>query len=267
MNPRELEVFILRKKSFLCVGLDPDLDRFPVCLRQEDPVAAVIEFNRNIIEATLPYAVAYKPNFAFYEALGPRGHEALEQTLQAIPPEYFVIADAKRGDIGNTSDRYASAVFSLPGVDAVTVSPYMGKDSVMPFLSYPGKWVFLLALTSNAGAQDFQYLESNGKKVYEWVVETSAQWPNEHSGHLGYVAGATHPDALSGLRRLAPEAFFLVPGVGAQGGEANAVVQALAPRVLINAGRQILYASDGADYAEAAAAEARKLQATFAHWF
>jgi orotidine-5'-phosphate decarboxylase len=267
MRPEELESLILQKKSFLCVGLDPDVSRFPVCLKDKDPIESVIEFNRNIIQATLPYAVAYKPNFAFYESLGSVGHTILTETLSFIPEDIFVIADAKRGDIGNTSSMYSQAVFDLPGVNAITVAPYMGKDSVLPFLQKPNHWVFVLALTSNPGSQDFQYLECNGKKLYEWVMEKSLSWSVEMKGTIGFVVGATHSGDLFGIKKIAPDSFFLVPGVGAQGGDLEAVLKYLAPKVLINVGRQILYASTGADYAEAAAKEARNLHSKFADFF
>lgn len=259
MHPEALSEQIYSKKSFLCVGLDPDPEKLPICLKSQDPAEGIIAFNQHIIEATLPYAVAYKPNFAFYESLGSIGYSVLEETLKCIPPHVMVIADAKRGDIGNTSAMYAKAVFDRPGVDAITVAPYMGKDSVMPFLSFKNKWVFLLALTSNPGAQDFQFLTSNEKPLHEWVIQKSLEWSNEGEGHLGFVAGATHPEDIPRLRTLAPKSFFLVPGIGAQGGEMEPVIRHLAPRVLINVGRQILYASSGADYAEAAEKEARNL--------
>ena len=267
MRPEELESLILQKKSFLCVGLDPDLSKFPICLQGNDLTESVLEFNQNIIRATLPYAVAYKPNYAFYESLGSVGHTILTQTLSFIPDEIFVIADAKRGDIGNTSSMYAKAVFDFPGVNAITVAPYMGKDSILPFLQNPNHWVFVLALTSNPGSQDFQYLECNGKKLYEWVMEKSLSWNLEANGTIGFVVGATHSEDLPAIKKLAPDSFFLVPGVGAQGGDLEAVLKCLAPKVLINVGRQILYASTGADYAEAAAKEARNLHSKFADFF
>jgi orotidine-5'-phosphate decarboxylase len=267
MNPQTLLDRIYEKKSFLCIGLDPDLSKLPSCLGRQDPAEAILEFNQQIIQATLPYSVAYKPNLAFYESLGTVGYEVLNETLKYIPSEVFVIADAKRGDIGNTSSMYAKAVYDLPGVDAITVAPYMGKDSVMPFLDFKDKWVFLLALTSNPGAQDFQFLMSGGKRMYEWVMTQSLHWEAESQGYLGFVAGATHPENMPALRALAPDSFFLVPGVGAQGGEIEPVIQHLAPRLLINAGRQVLYASSGADYAVAAEREARNLQMAFQFFF
>ncbi len=267
MRPEELEALILQKKSFLCVGLDPDISKFPVCLKGIDLTESVLEFNQNIIRATLPYAVAYKPNYAFYESLGSVGHTILTETLSFIPDEIFVIADAKRGDIGNTSSMYAKAVFDFPGVNAITVAPYMGKDSVLPFLQDSGKWVFILALTSNSGSADFQYLEIEGKPLYKWVIEKSLGWQTEAKGTIGFVVGATHPEDLAGIREMASDTFFLVPGIGTQGGDLDAVLKSLAPKVLINVGRQILYASSGADYAEAAAKEARNLHSKFAGFF
>jgi orotidine-5'-phosphate decarboxylase len=260
-TPHTLHSHILAKKSFLCVGLDTDIRRVPAHLRgYDDPV---LEFNRRIIEATAPYAVAYKPNIAFYEALGPDGWKTLEKTMELIPDDIFTIADAKRGDIGNTSGLYARAFFERMQFDAVTVAPYMGRDSVAPFLEYEGKWVFLLALTSNPGAADFQYRSENGTPLYESVVRTSAEWAKDLPGHLGYVTGATRPEQLGEIRAMVPEAFFLVPGVGAQGGSLEAVAEnGLNAQVglLVNSSRGIIYASSGEDFAERAAEEAAALQ-------
>lgn len=260
-NPHTLHSQILAKQSFLCVGLDTDIRRIPQhLLGFKDPV---FEFNRRIVEATAPFAVAYKPNIAFYEALGPAGWESLEKTMEIIPDGIFTIADAKRGDIGNTSDLYARAFFERMQFDAVTVAPYMGKDSVAPFLEYEGKWVFLLALTSNPGANDFQYRREDGMPLFEAVVRTSAEWAKELPGHLGYVTGATRPEQLGEIRSMAPEAFFLVPGVGAQGGSVQEVAKnGLNDLVglLVNSSRGIIYAGDGEDFAELAGAKALALQ-------
>lgn len=260
-NPHTLHSNILAKKSFLCVGLDTDIRRVPEHLMGfKDPV---FEFNRRIVEATAPYAVAYKPNIAFYEAMGPAGWESLEKTMEIIPDDIFTIADAKRGDIGNTSDLYARAFFERMQFDAVTVAPYMGKDSVAPFLEYEGKWVFLLALTSNPGAADFQYRRDDGMPLYEAVVRTSAEWARELPGHLGFVTGATRPEQLGEIRAMAPESFFLVPGVGAQGGSVQEVAKnGLNDLVglLVNSSRGIIYASSGEDFAERAGEKALALQ-------
>ena len=250
-----------RKQSFLCVGLDSDPQRIPAHLQNEpDPVLA---FNRAIIEATLPYAVAYKPNLAFYEAQGAKGWETLARTLELIPPEVFTIADAKRGDIGNTARLYARTFFETYDFDALTVAPYMGHDSVSPFLEVPDKWTFLLALTSNPGAQDFQYLPTREGPLYERVLRQSQRWASEQPGQLGYVVGATRSEEIARIRTLVPEALLLVPGIGAQGGDLQAVCEQGRTRqggLLINASRSILYASPGEDFADKAAAAARALQ-------
>ncbi|MEM7040193.1 MAG: orotidine-5'-phosphate decarboxylase, partial [Bacteroidota bacterium] len=219
-TPQQLYQRILEKKSFLCVGLDTDIRRVPKhLLKFEDPI---FEFNRRIIAATAPYAVAYKPNLAFYEAMGAKGWESLRKTMEVIPSDIFTIADAKRGDIGNTSHLYARAFFEEMNFDALTVAPYMGEDSVTPFLEYADKWVFLLALTSNAGAEDFQWFREGEMPLYEKVIRTSLEWAKDRPGHLGFVTGATRPEYLQEVRKLAPESFFLVPGVGAQGGSLEA---------------------------------------------
>jgi orotidine-5'-phosphate decarboxylase len=260
MTRADLLANIKSRKSFLCVGLDPDLEKIPRHLLQSaDPV---LEFNRQIIEATLPYAVAYKPNLAFFEALGPAGWITLQKTLELIPKNQFVIADAKRGDIGNTSTLYARAFFEKLNADAVTVAPYMGEDSVRPFLAFPGKWVILLAHTSNPGSGDFQTIETRaGKKLYEEVIVKAQAWGTPDN--LMFVVGATRADKIGEIRKLAPENFFLVPGVGAQGGDLEAVCRAglnAQCGLLINASRSILYASAGEDFARHAAAEAQMLQ-------
>ena len=264
MTRQELVNQIQRKKSFLCVGLDPDKAKMPECVKhEEDPIFA---FNRRIIDATLPYAVAYKPNSAFYEAYGIKGMVSLQKTIQYLHDKnVFTIADAKRGDIGNTSARYAEAFLSPQGdfdFDAITVAPYMGSDSVSPFLGIPGKWVVLLALTSNPGSADFQTWENASPLLYQRVLEVSRQWGNEEN--MMYVVGATKAEMLKEVRRIVPKHFLLVPGVGAQGGSLedvckNGFVEGEAG-LLINASRSIIYASKGEDFAEAAAAEAQRMQ-------
>lgn len=265
MNPAALHQLIRERKSFLCVGLDPDLKKLPPhLLKFPDPV---FEFNRQIIAATSDLAVAYKPNLAFYEALGPKGWETLQKTVDLIPSEIMTIADAKRGDIGNTSRMYAEAFFDKMNFDAVTVAPYMGKDSVAPFLEYKDKWVFLLALTSNAGAEDFQWVREKDTPLYEKVIRTSLEWADGLPGHLGFVTGATRPEYIGEIRAMAPESFFLVPGVGAQGGDLNAVAdQGMNDLLglLVNSSRGILYAGQGEDFAEKAREKALALQVQMA---
>ena len=260
MTRQQLYQQIQAKQSYLCVGLDADLSRIPNHLRKvADPV---FEFNREIIEATKDLCVAYKPNLAFYEAQGAAGWRSLERTLEYIPDEHFVIADAKRGDIGNTSRLYARAFFERLDVDAVTVAPYMGEDSVTPFLGFSGKWVILLALTSNRGSRDFQLTEQeDGAPLYEKVMRRAMAWggPDE----LMFVVGATHPEKFEEMRRIAPEHFLLVPGIGAQGGDLAAVSRYGRNRelgLLVNSSRGILYAGDGKDFAEAARRAAQVLQ-------
>lgn len=256
MTRQQLFAQIKEKNTFLCVGLDTDLSRIPRhLLREDDPIFA---FNKAIIDATHDVCVAYKPNIAFYEALGASGWESLRKTLDYIPDTHFTIADAKRGDIGNTSRMYARAFFSTMDFDAVTVAPYMGVDSVAPFLEFDDKWVILLGLTSNQGSQDFQ-LQTNqqGTPLYETVIRTAQSWGSPDN--LMFVIGATHPEKFADIRSLAPEHFFLVPGVGAQGGSLEAVVQYGRNDLgglLINSSRGILYASDGKDFAEAARQQA-----------
>lgn len=263
MNYQELLAQIKAKKSVLCVGLDTDPEKIPAHLRDEaDPV---FEFNRAIIDAVAPYSVALKPNIAFYEALGLNGWRSLEKTLayaRSKHPELFLIADAKRGDIGNTASRYAKAFFEALACDAVTVAPYMGSDSVTPFLQFSGKWAVLLGLTSNKGADDFQMLKmENGRQLYQQVLETSQTWGTQNN--LMYVVGATRPDFFREVRKIVPHHFLLVPGVGAQGGSVeevmkNAILEQ--PALLINSSRGVIYASSGSDFAQAAAFEAEKLQ-------
>lgn len=254
---------IRRKRSFLCVGLDTDLQKIPpFLLNEEDPIFA---FNKAIVDATAPYCVAYKPNLAFYECYGAKGWQALENTVRYIRENYpgqFIIADAKRGDIGNTSKMYALSLFEEVGVDALTVAPYMGEDSVKPFLEYEGKWVILLALTSNKGSLDFQLTEDkNGERLFEKVIRTSQKWADEH--RMMYVVGATRGKLFEDVRRIAPKNFLLVPGVGAQGGSLQEVCRYGLTAdccLLVNSSRGIIYASQGPDYAEAAALKARELQ-------
>ncbi len=264
MTKSELISSIFNKKSYLCVGLDPDIDRLPKCLLEyDDPI---FEFNRAIIETTKEFCIAYKPNLAFYETHGPRGWESLEKTMQVIPEDMFTIADAKRGDIGNTSRLYARTFFDKFNFDAITVAPYMGEDSVKPFLNFQGKWVILLALTSNSGATDFQMLETKqGNAVYQQVLEKSQSWAGDHQ--MMYVVGATNPVELAAIRKMVPKHFLLVPGVGAQGGDIKEIsLSGLNSEcgLLVNVSRSILYASSGSDFAEAAGHEASKLQAAMA---
>jgi orotidine-5'-phosphate decarboxylase len=262
MKLAELKAEILQKKSFLCVGLDIDLDKVPV--RFKNSPTALVDFSKEIIDATAPYAVAYKPNIAFFETYGVEGMAALKEVidyLNAHYPKHFTIADAKRGDIGNTSTRYAKAYFDTLGFDSITVAPYMGKDSVEPFLAFEEKYTILLALTSNPGAVDFQRIEANGTPVYQSVLKTSQGW--EGSERLMYVVGATRTEALQEIRATVPDAFLLVPGVGAQGGSLSEVVHnGLNSDVglLVNSSRGIIYASQKEDFAEAAANAAKALQ-------
>ncbi len=262
MNREQLIHVIREKRSFLCVGLDTDLKKIPShLLEHEDPV---FEFNRQIIDATIDFAVAYKPNLAFYECYGLKGWISLEKTISYLnrrKGEIFVIADAKRGDIGNTSRQYAQAFFEVLDADAITVAPYMGADSVQPFLSYPGKWVIVLALTSNHGASDFQYLKSDGKYIFEQVLEKAKTWGNE--GNMMFVVGATQAIQLEAIRKIVPDHFLLVPGVGAQGGSLQEVAKYGMTKdcgLIVNASRSILYASSGRDFAEKAREEAAKMQ-------
>jgi orotidine-5'-phosphate decarboxylase len=260
MTREELVQQIRNKSSFLCIGLDTDLAKIPPHLRSSaDPV---FEFNKQIIDATHSYCVAYKPNIAFYEALGAQGWESLQKTLDYIPKDIFTIADAKRGDIGNTSSLYAKAFFGQMNFDSITVAPYMGEDSVKPFLQFKNKWVILLAHTSNPGSRDFQLIESKvtGRKLYEEVILTSQQWGTPDQ--LMYVVGATQADKMESIRQLAPEHFFLVPGIGAQGGDLDMVSRHGMNRqcgLLVNAARSILYASADKDFARRAGEEAQKL--------
>lgn len=263
MTYQDLVEEIRKKGTFLCVGLDTDIKKLPEPLRESED--GVFEFNKAIIDATAPYCVAYKPNTAFYESLGVKGWDVLTRTVAYIRnnyPNMFIIADAKRGDIGNTSSLYARAFFETMDVDAITVAPYMGFDSVKPFMEYDGKWVILLALTSNPGSHDFQFLtDTTGTRLFEHVLETARKWGDEKK--LMFVVGATQGAMFSEVRRVAPGNFLLVPGVGAQGGSLEEVAKWGMNRdcgLLVNSSRAIIYASQDADFAEAAAAEARKLR-------
>ncbi|UCS95159.1 orotidine-5'-phosphate decarboxylase [Echinicola marina] len=260
MDKQSLFKQIQGKSSFLCVGLDTDLAKIPShLLKEKDPI---FEFNKQIIDHTADYAVAYKPNIAFYEALGPKGWESLQRTLEYIPKDIFTISDAKRGDIGNTSKLYAKAFFEQMNFDAVTVAPYMGKDSVSPFLEFGGKWVILLALTSNEGSKDFQVLETEGgKPLFQQVLEKSQEWGSDEN--LMYVVGATRGEKIAEVRKYAPDHFFLVPGVGAQGGSLQEVAQYGMNKecgLLVNSSRGIIYASGGEDFGAKAGTAARALQ-------
>lgn len=265
MTKQELFENIQRKKSFLCVGLDTDVNKIPEHLFNESE-DAVFEFNKAIIDATADLCVAYKPNLAFYESLGLIGWEVLERTVDYIReyyPDQFIIADAKRGDIGNTSAMYARTFFSNMDFDSVTVAPYMGEDSVTPFLTYEGKWVTLLALTSNKGAYDFQFMRDadTGEHLFEKVLKTSLNWGTDEN--MMYVVGATKAEMLTEIREIIPEHFLLVPGIGAQGGSLAEVAKYglnSTCGLLVNSSRQIIYASSDIDYAKAARLEAEKVQ-------
>lgn len=266
MTTEQLIAQIHKKKSFLCVGLDVDLDKIPKhLLEEDDPIFA---FNKAIIDATHSYCVAYKPNTAFYEAYGIKGWMALEKTIKYLNttyPEVFTIADAKRGDIGNTSSRYAKAFFEDLGFDSVTIAPYMGKDSVEPFLAFKDKHTILLALTSNQGAFDFQTRLMEGKELYKYVLETSKTYAN--SENLMYVVGATKATFLQEIRQIIPDSFLLVPGVGAQGGSlADVCKYGMNNKVglLVNSSRGILYASGDEDFEQAAMESAKELQSQMA---
>ena len=273
MTRQQLIDNILRKQSFLCVGLDTDILKIPKhLLTEEDPIFA---FNRAIIDATAPYCIAYKPNLAFYEAMGVKGWVAFEKTIQYIRthyPDQFIIADAKRGDIGNTSKLYARTFFETVDVDAVTVAPYMGEDSVTPFLGYEGKWVILLALTSNKGSQDFQtaYIQEDsaeGERLFERVLRKSQEWANEDA--LMYVVGATQGKAFEDIRKIVPNHFLLVPGIGAQGGSLEEVCRYGMTEdcgLIVNSSRAIIYADSTERFAEVAAERAKEVQQEMAKY-
>lgn len=260
MNRKQLFENIQQKQSFLCVGLDTDIRKIPKhLLREKDPV---FEFNKQIIDYTIDYAVAFKPNIAFYEAMGPAGWESLQKTLEYIPSDIFTIADAKRGDIGNTSELYAQAFFEEMNFDSLTVAPYMGSDSVKPFFKYNEKWVILLALTSNVGSADFQTMElANGKRLFEEVLTKSSEWSSPDN--MMYVVGATRGESIAAVRKLVPHHFFLVPGVGAQGGSIEDVAKYGMNDhcgLLVNSSRGIIYASATEDFGIQAGKEAKKIQ-------
>lgn len=263
MNKQQLFENIQKKQSFLCVGLDTDIKKIPQhLLQEEDPI---FTFNKAIIDATADFCVAYKPNLAFYESIGVKGLMAFEKTVEYIRknyPDQFIIADAKRGDIGNTSEMYARSFFDYMKVDAVTVAPYMGEDSVKPFLIYPEKWVILLALTSNKGSHDFQMIEdAQGERLFEKVLKTSQQWASDEQ--IMYVVGATQGKMFLDIRKYAPNHFLLVPGVGAQGGSLKEVAQyGMTDQcgLLVNSSRAIIYADASASFATTARSEAQKVQ-------
>lgn len=260
MNKKDLFGQIKAKSSYLCVGLDADIQKIPEHLKKADD--PLFEFNKQIIDATIGYAVAYKPNIAFYEAHGLKGWESLMKTIEYIPKEAFVIADAKRGDIGNTSKMYARAFFEEMNCDAITVAPYMGEDSVKPFLEFKNKWVILLALTSNAGGKDFQNLTlESGEEVYERVLSKSQEWGSAEE--LMYVVGATKAEALKNIRQIVPDHFLLVPGVGAQGGSLEEVSKYGMNSecgLLVNSSRGIIYKDSSEAFAQVAGQEANGLQ-------
>lgn len=266
MTREELFENIKKKQSFLCVGLDTDVNKIPEFMFDKYEGDYIFEFNKQIIDATAKYCVAYKPNLAFYESLGLQGWDVLERTVDYIRsnyPDMFLIADAKRGDIGNTSAMYARTFFGAMDFDSVTVAPYMGEDSVSPFLTYEGKWVTLLALTSNKGAFDFQFMKDaeSGDTLYQKVLKTSKNWGN--ADNMMYVVGATKADMLSDIREIIPDNFLLVPGIGAQGGSLEEVVKhGMNSRcgLLVNSSRAIIYAANDETFAEAAAREAKKVQ-------
>ena len=263
MNKQQLINEIFSKKTFLCVGLDTDINKIPEHLKkEEDPIFA---FNKAIIDATAPYCVAYKPNLAFYECYGLKGMVAFEKTIKYLKenhPNHFIIADAKRGDIGNTSKMYAQTFFGEYNLDSVTVAPYMGEDSVKPFLEYDGKWVILLALTSNKGSHDFQLTEDQqGERLFEKVLKKSQEWGTTEN--LMYVVGATQGKMFEDIRRIAPNHFLLVPGVGAQGGSLQEVCKYGMTKdcgLLVNSSRGIIYAGKDKDFAEMAVQKAKELQ-------
>lgn len=269
MTKQQLFNNIIKKQSFLCIGLDTYIRKIPsLLLKEEDPI---FSFNKIIIDATQQYCIAYKPNLAFYEASGINGLISLRKTIEYIRknyPEHFIIADAKRGDIGNTSEMYARAVFDYADYDAVTVNPYMGEDSIKPFLTYSNKWVILLVLTSNKGSHDFQLaIDSTGKYLFEKVLQKSKTWATDEQ--IMYVIGATQTETLSNIRKIIPNHFLLVPGIGAQGGSLKSVAKYgmnIHCGLIVNSSRQIIYADSSKKFAEVAIQEARKLQSEMAEY-
>ena len=259
MNKIDLVNQIKQKKSFLCVGLDSDIKKIPQhLLKEEDPI---FEFNKQIIDATKDICVAYKPNIAFYESLGAKGWESLQKTIEYIPNDIFTIADAKRGDIGNTSKMYANAFFNTLNFDSITVAPYMGEDSVTPFLNFDNKWVILLALTSNKGADDFQFFNNGEEQLFEKVLSQSQKWGNDEN--LMYVVGATRPEMFKEIRDIVPDNFLLVPGVGAQGGSLSEVCKFGMNKdcgLLVNSSRGIIYAGNDENFAEDARNKSLQIQ-------
>jgi len=264
MKKEELIQQIRKKKSFLCIGLDTDITKIPKhLLETENPI---FEFNKQIIDATRDLCVAYKPNTAFYESMGTKGWEALQKTIDYIPKDIFTIADAKRGDIGNTSKMYANAFFNTLKFNSVTVAPYMGEDSVTPFLEFPNKWVILLALTSNKGADDFQFFSDGEIPLFEKVLKQSKKWGDDKN--LMYVVGATRPEMFKEIRKVVPDNFLLVPGVGAQGGSLEEVCKYGMNKdigLLVNSSRGIIYADNDENFAEKARAAALKIQEQMTH--
>jgi orotidine-5'-phosphate decarboxylase len=261
MNRATLVKNIFKKKSLLCVGLDLDIQKLPEGVTP-------LEFNKAIIDVTREYAVAYKPNLAFYECLGMEGWRLFEDTVKYIGNDHFIIADAKRGDIGNTSRYYAQTFFETYPCDAITIAPYMGEDSVKPFIGFEGKWAIVLGLTSNLGAKDFQMLPIQNEYLYQKVIQKVAEWGSDNE--LMFVVGATQASMIEEIRKIIPHHFLLVPGVGAQGGSLDEVVKHGMTQeggLLINASRSILYASSGNDWKEAAGAEARSMQYQMSHYF
>lgn len=265
MNKTQIIEEIRRKKSFLCVGLDTDINKIPGHLKTlDDPI---FEFNKGVIDATHEYTVSYKLNLAFYESMGSKGWESLEKTVNYIPENIFKIADAKRGDIGNTSKQYAKTFFETYNFDAITVSPYMGSDSIGPFLEFEDKWVIILALTSNKGSNDFQMLKTGDNYLYEQVFKTSSGWGNE--GNIMYVVGATHPEAFAGIRKIIPNHFMLIPGVGAQGGTVQDIAKyALNGEtgVLVNVSRAVIYPGNDHDFPNNIKAAAQDYQQQMAEF-
>ena len=271
MNRKELVEQIFAKKSFLCVGLDTDINKLPKCITESEDIQGaeaemIFRFNQAIIDATAPYCVAYKPNLAFYESMGVKGWIAFEKTVNYIKenyPDQFIIADAKRGDIGNTSAMYARTFFEELNIDSVTVAPYMGEDSVTPFITYEGKWVILLALTSNKGSHDFQLTaDADGERLFEKVLRTSQNWANDEN--MMYVVGATQGRAFEDIRKIVPNHFLLVPGIGAQGGSLEEVCKYGMNHtcgLIVNSSRAIIYADKTENFANVAGQEAKKVQA------